>query len=145
MVYLTQNKRWTSTSVSLTAGESESADTEISGADVFQTPENQHILNRISSEIENAFNSNGFRIPNGKKHQKAFILIRKAIQTGEFFHDRTDVMKKLRRIGLKNSEVEHYIDYTLIKVRQKLLGARGDLDVLTFTSPERSISKIVSR
>lgn len=135
----TQNQRWTSTSVSLTATESASSDTEITGAEVFQTPENQYILNRITASVDRAFNQNGFRIPDGKKHKKAFILISKAIQTGEFFFNRSEVMKKLRHLGLQQSEIQHYVSYTLIKVRQNLLDSKKELTGFVYGGEERRL------
>lgn len=141
----THKKRWTSTSVSLTPGDDEEGGLEVSGGEVYQTPENQHILNRIGEALTKAFQSSEFSTLVGKKSKKASIIIGKAIQSGEFFEDKQVTMRKLRKLGLKKSDIQYYVSYALINVRKQLLGVKGDLSELSDRASERHVAPQFSR
>jgi hypothetical protein len=135
----TQINKFVPVTVSLTADNSASSDVEITGADVFQTPENQHILNRIATAIDSAFSQNGSNHPNSKKHKRVLSIVEKSIQSGDFFWNRRETIKRLKKLGLCQSEIQYYISYTLIKIRQQLLDAKGELDILIPSQAERYI------
>lgn len=135
------NQRMSRTdTVSLSTDEEAQREAETNGQTVFDTPETRHILNRLARDIQIAFRSNGFRIPNKRSHRQVLEEIRVAIQSGEFFYKRTAVMRKLRRHGLKPEDVHYYISYTLVRVREKLLAAKEESSALI----PRQISKDVS-
>ncbi len=84
----TINKRLHRPTSSLSTDESAQKEAEANGKDVFQTPENQHVLNLISEAVIEAFDTNGFVAPKRGLHRKACRQIQKAMASGEFFFDK---------------------------------------------------------
>ncbi len=127
---------------SLSSDEETRKEAEVSGKATFQTPENSHILASLAASLQKAFDSNGFKVPKKSLHRKTCRDIRSTIATGEFFYDRHAVLCRLRRggEGLSRKEIQYYIDYTLVILRQRLLKARENSDAMEL----RKISKHVS-
>ena len=141
----TQNQRLSRTdTVSLSTDEDAQRQAEQSGPSVYEAPENRHILNRLGRDIQRAFETNGFKIPQKKTHQRVCADIRNSIQSGELFYNRMAVMAKLRSYGLRRDDVQYYIDYTLVRVRQNLLQAREDASALTVREVGKDLSEISS-
>ena len=124
---ITQNEKLEKPQLSLSTDEAILREAEKQPSNPFLMPENRHILNTLIQELNNAFNSNGFRIPDKKRHRKACSRLRESILSGDFFQDRTKIMKKMRRLGLTRRTVKYYTDYTLVTVRRKLLEAKENV------------------
>lgn len=127
---ISKNERLSKGSLSLSSDENILQEAESQPQKVFQSPENQHILNSISHSLDLAFSSNGFQVPRKKLHKKAIRVIRRSIASGELFYKRVDVLRELRRLGLARRDIQNYIDYTLVVTRKKLLRARDNSDAI---------------
>lgn len=131
---ITQQTNMTSlvnSNVSLTPSASDDSEMDSIGANLFTTPENQHILSRASKALDAAFKQAGFHTPKGRKHRLVLEKIKQAIWSGDLFFNRHEVMRTLRKVGIDKEEVKGYIEYTLVKVRQFLLDTRRDIDALS--------------
>ena len=120
--------------ISLTVPESSSEEEDVIMDNVFHTPENRYILNRIARDLNLAVNS-GFTTSNGKKQEKLLRILRGAISSGELFTERAKTLKALQHCGLHRSEVRQCVDYVLVRIRQSLLNAREDVSALEETIP----------
>lgn len=127
---ITQNQKLEAPQYSLSTDEAILREAEGQPANPFLMPENRHILNTLISELHIAFNSNGFRIPDRKRHRKACQKLRESIASGDFFQDRTKITRSMRRLGLNRRTVKYYIDYTLVTMRRKLLVAKENMQSL---------------
>lgn len=127
---ISKNERLSKGSLSLSTDENILQEAESQPHSVFQSPENQHILNSISHSLDLAFSSNGFQVPRKKLHKKAIRVIRRSIASGELFYKRVDVLRELRKLGLARRDIQSYLDYTLVVTRKKLLKARENSDAI---------------
>jgi hypothetical protein len=138
----TINERMSRPSYSLSSDEAVQKEAELHGREVFQTPENQHILNSIGKSVSKSLATGGFRIPKQKLHRRACKLIRKHMETGEFFFDRSVVTKELKELGLDKKEIQFYCQYSLVVVRRKLLEARENSHALSNSKISKSVSVV---
>lgn len=138
------NKRLHRPVSSLSTDEEAQREAEMNGKEVFQTPENQFILNQISAAVIEAFNSNGFRVPERALHRKVCKSIQVAMLSGEFFFNKNETMRKLRDLGLERKDVQFYCQRSLIVVREKLLEAKQNVDALTYNKISKGLSSISS-
>jgi len=127
----TINKRLHRPTSSLSTDESAQKEAEANGKDVFQTPENQHVLNLISEAVIEAFDTNGFVAPKRGLHRKACRQIQKAMASGEFFFDKKTTIRGLRELGLEKKDIQHYCQYSLVVVRTKLLEAHENATTIS--------------
>jgi DNA-directed RNA polymerase specialized sigma24 family protein len=119
-----------SNSLSLSTDEGALQEAESQLHSVFQSPENQHILNSIGHSLQMAFSSNGFVAPRKKLHGKALSIIRRSIASGELFFKRTQVLRELKHLGLNRRDIQGYLDYTLVVTRKRLLLAKANSDAI---------------
>lgn len=119
-----------SSALSLSTDEEALHEAEVQPQQIYQSPENQHILNSISKSLQRTFASNGFRVPKKRLHKKALGIILKSVASGELFHSKPDILQQLRRLGLRNREIQSYIDYSLVVTRKKLLLAKANADAI---------------
>jgi hypothetical protein len=127
---ITQNQKLDAPQYSLSTDEAILREADNQPANPFLMPENRHILNTLIGELSLAFSSNGFRIPDRKRHRKACQKLRESIASGDFFQDRTKITRRMRRLGLNRRMVKYYVDYTLVTMRRKLLVAKENIESL---------------
>ena len=138
------NERLNRPSLSLSTDEDAQRQAESNGRNLFQTPENQHILNSIVKDLQVALDNNRFRVPKVAMHRKASRLVRHFIASGELFFDKSLVIRKLRDIGLDRKQIQFYVEYSLIVVREKLLEARENANAISYTKVSSVVSSVVS-
>jgi hypothetical protein len=141
---LTHNERLSRPNLSLSTDESIQREAEVSGKEIFQTPENQHILNNVGKALIHTFSTNGFQIPKKRVHRKACELIRDSIASGEMFYDRLKIVRKLKKLGLDKKEIQYYCSYSLVVVREKLLKTREEASAVTHPKIISSLSAVTS-
>jgi hypothetical protein len=137
------NKRFHRPVSSLSTDESAQKEAEANGKEVFQTPENQYVLNLISDAVVEAFDTNGFVAPKKKLHRKACKLIHKTMVAGDFFFNKSSVVRQLKDLGLDKKEIQQYCQYSLVVVRNKLLEARSNASTITHPKIGKVISTVV--
>jgi len=140
---ITQGQRMSSKNLSLSTDETAQREAEVNSNKVFETPENRHILNALADSIQHAFRENGFLVPKHRYHRRVCVKIRESIQNGELFYNRVEVMKSLGRLGLDKKEVQFYLDYTLIMVREKLLEARENASALIVKPIGKNVPEVL--
>jgi DNA-directed RNA polymerase specialized sigma24 family protein len=129
-IAISKNEYLSKPSLSLSTDEGAMHEAEAQPQNIFQSPENQHILNCIGSSLELAFSSNGFQASRQKLHTKAVKIIRRSIASGELFYKRTQVLRELKALGLNRRDIQSYLDYTLVVTRKKLLLAKENSDAI---------------
>lgn len=137
------NERLNRPSLSLSTDEEAQRQAESNGKNVFQTPENQHILNSIAKDLQAALDRNSYRVPSRGMHRKACRLVRHFIATGELFFDKSLVIKELREVGLDRKQIQFYVERSLIEVRARLLEAKENADAISYTKISSSVSSVV--
>jgi len=111
--------------LSLSTDEVIQREAEASSYEKFQTPENQHIITTIQSQLVKALNNpNSFRPARVRLHRKACKRLKKFISSGELFFDKNKVVTDLKRIGLDRKAIQYYMQFSLVVVRAQLLKAR---------------------
>jgi len=135
----TQNRRLTTSGLSLSTDEEAKREAELSGRHLLETPENRHVLSSLKADLEEAVKHNGFRPL--RRRKKALQQILSAVQTGELFYDRSRVIHKLERLGLDHQEIQNCVDHTLVSVRSRLLRARENIHALTIREVGTSVSE----
>ena len=120
----TQSQRLTRSDLSMSSDEDVMREAENNGHEVFQTPENRHILNVIGDSITQTFDTIDLSDKDRRLHKRACRKIKSFITNGELFYDRDLVVRKLKKLGLGRKEIQFYLDRTLVLVRQKLLAAK---------------------
>jgi hypothetical protein len=118
------------TGISLTSDDSESS--EIPLAEMSHSPENQYIIGTLATAILAAFDQD-FRNLDQPHHKKAVQTLKKAIQSGDFFFDRAKIIKKLRKTGMRRSDIQYYVDYIMVMARRHLLAARDSIRSMSST------------
>lgn len=129
-VAISKNEYLSKTNLSLSTDEDILHEAESQPQNIFQSPENQLILNSISKSLAIAFDSNGFVVSRKRLHTKAIRVIRRSIANGELFYKRTQVLRELRELGLNRRDIQGYIDYTLVVTRKKLLQAKDNAEAI---------------
>jgi DNA-directed RNA polymerase specialized sigma24 family protein len=127
---ISKNEYLSKTNLSLSTDEDVLHEAESQPQNIFQSPENQLILNSISKSLAIAFASNGFVVARKRLHTKALRIIRRSIASGELFYKRTQVLRELRMLGLNRRDIQGYIDYTLVVTRKKLLQAKDNAEAI---------------
>lgn len=129
-VAISKNEWLKKPNLSLSTDEDILHEAESQPQNIFQSPENQLILNSISKSLAIAFASNGFVVSRKRLHTKAIRVIRRSIASGELFYKRTQVLRELRDLGLNRRDIQGYIDYTLVVTRKKLLQAKDNAEAI---------------
>lgn len=137
----TQGQRLTRSDLSMSSDEDIMREAENNGHDVFQTPENRHILNVIGASITKTFDTIDLSDIDRKLHQRACRKIKQFIANGELFYDRDLVVRKLKKLGLGRKEIQFYLDRTIIMVRQKLLAAKENSLAITIRKANSTVSQ----
>ena len=121
----THAKRLGKPSLSLSTDEVIKHEAEVSAKEVFETPENRHVLNSIGKELIHVMNNgNGFHPSRKKGHTRACRILKSAIADGDLFFDRNKVVRELKKAGLSNKEIQYYCQYSMVTVRMQLLNAK---------------------
>jgi hypothetical protein len=123
---ISKNQWLSKADLSLSTDEDAMREAETKPQQIYHSPENQHLLNSISKSLDLAFSSNGFQVPRKHLHKKALGVIRQSVASGDLFCKKSEVLRRLRGLGLKNHEIQSYIDYSLVLTRKKLLAARDN-------------------
>lgn len=139
------NERLNRPVLSLSTDEETQREAESRGKNLFQTPENQHILNSISKDLEIALNRNRFRFPKNIMQRKASRILRHYVHTGELFFNKSVVVEKLKEVGLDRKQIQFCIEYSLVLVRQKLLEAKENANAISYPQIGSIVSSISDR
>jgi hypothetical protein len=137
----TQGQRLTRSDLSMSTDEDVMREAENNGHDVFQTPENRHILNVIGASITKTFDTIDLSDKDRQLHKRACRKIKGFIINGELFYDRDLVVRKLKKIGLGRKEIQFYLDRTLVLVRQKLLSAKENALAISVRETDTPLPK----
>lgn len=137
---ITHNQRLCRPWLSLSTDEDVQQEAEASTTSPYDSPATRHILTSLASSLHLAFDSRGFEIPRRSDHRKILLDIRQSVQTGELFYNRTVVMRRLKRYGLKSDVMRHYLDYTMVVVRRRLLTAKENVSAIA----PRQVGKDIS-
>jgi hypothetical protein len=127
---ISKNQWLSKSDLSLSTDEEALREAETKPQKIYHNPENQHILNSLSNSLNMAFASNGFRVPRKHLHKRALVVIRKSIASGDLFCKKSEMLRKLRGLGLNNHEIQSYVDYSLVITRKKLLAARDNASAI---------------
>lgn len=125
------NQRLCRPGLSLSSDEDIAQEAEASSTAPYDSPANRLILTQLSDDIQLAFATNGFQVPARRAHRKVLLDIRSSVQSGELFYNRSTVMRRLRKYGLKSDDVRYYLDYTMVVVRRKLLDSKENVRAIT--------------
>ena len=119
---VTQQQKLTSRNTSLTPDDSDDSEESSTDTIIFQTPESSLILKQIANSLNDAFGFNNLELKGREK--TAFNYIKKAVQSGEFFWNRSEVLRHVKRYGIPRGTTKQFEQYILVKIRQFLLTAK---------------------
>lgn len=141
----TVNERLHRPSYSLSSDENVQKEAEQNFKNPFQSPENQVILNSVSSELHSALlGNNSSSVPRIRAHRKAARYLRAAVVSGELFLDKPKVVRELKSIGLEKKDIQLYISRSMIITRERLLIARENATAITHRESTYSNNKIAA-
>ena len=138
----THVKRLSKGGLSIDTEEDILKEVEVSGPSVYQTPEYRYLQKVLSKAIDSALYSRGLRVFNRDKDKKALDYIKQSVLNGDLFAKKGEVLKKLRRFGVRKKNAKFLIDYLTVDIRDKLYSRKDLLDALTHRKTISNIPEI---